>query len=50
MIKNGTKCKPINLGKGAVIGMGSVVLNDVEAFVTVAGNPAKVDLILRFIL
>lgn len=32
---------PCRIGKGAVIGAGSVVLNDVEKYKTVAGNPAK---------
>ncbi|MBU0778363.1 N-acetyltransferase [Patescibacteria group bacterium] len=32
---------PCRIGKGAVIGAGSVVLKDVEAGKTVAGNPAR---------
>jgi len=31
-----------NIGKKSIIGAGSVVTNDVEAFSVVAGNPAKI--------
>ncbi len=31
----------VTIGSGALVGMGSVVLNDVPARVTVAGNPAR---------
>ena len=34
--------KGVNIGKGAVIGAGSVVRTDVEDFCIAAGNPAKV--------
>jgi maltose O-acetyltransferase len=30
------------MGKGAIIGAGSVVTKDVEPFTVVAGNPAKI--------
>lgn len=33
--------KGVRIGKGALIGAGSVVSKDVEAFAIVAGNPAK---------
>jgi Serine acetyltransferase len=36
IIKNG-----INIGKDSIIGMGAVVLEDVEANSVMAGNPAK---------
>lgn len=32
----------ITLGKWSIVGLGSVVLKDVEPFTTVAGNPARV--------
>ena len=32
---------PLRIGKGAVIGAGSVVARDVEPYTIVAGNPAK---------
>ena len=32
----------VNIGDGATIGAGAVVVKDVEAGATVAGNPAKV--------
>ncbi|HZJ95128.1 MAG TPA: acetyltransferase [Thiopseudomonas sp.] len=41
MIRQGTPDNPIIIGKGAVVGMGAVVLNDVPAGVTVVGNPAR---------
>lgn len=41
VIINGSAMKPIRIGKGAVIGMGAVVLGDVEPYTTVVGNPAK---------
>ena len=34
--------KPLTIGEGAVIGMGSVVTKDVPPRVTVFGNPAKI--------
>ncbi|MFV0337418.1 MAG: serine acetyltransferase [Chthoniobacterales bacterium] len=33
---------PIKLGEGCIVGAGSVVLHDVEAYHVVAGNPARV--------
>jgi acetyltransferase-like isoleucine patch superfamily enzyme len=33
--------KGVRIGKGAIIAAGSVVVNDVEEFTLVAGNPAK---------
>lgn len=35
-------CGPINIGANATIGMGSVVVKDVNTKCIVAGNPAKV--------
>jgi acetyltransferase-like isoleucine patch superfamily enzyme len=32
----------VTIGRGALVGMGAVVLKDVEAHTTVAGNPARV--------
>ena len=37
MIKQG-----VDIGTGAVIGMGSIVTKDVETYSIVAGNPAKI--------
>ncbi|AKE63582.1 2,3,4,5-tetrahydropyridine-2,6-dicarboxylate N-acetyltransferase [Microcystis aeruginosa NIES-2549] len=34
--------KRVTIGKGAIIGAGSVVTQDVEPFTVVAGNPAKI--------
>lgn len=34
--------KGVRIGKGAIIGAGSVVLKDIEPFTVVAGNPAVV--------
>lgn len=42
IIKQGTPDKPLRIGKGAVVGMGSVVTKDVPPGVTVMGNPARV--------
>ena len=41
MIRQGRPDQPVIVGEGAVIGMGSVVLNDVPAGTTVVGNPAR---------
>lgn len=41
IIKQGTAKRPIVIGKGAIIGMGSVVTKSVPAHSTVFGNPAK---------
>lgn len=38
---NVTILKDVSIGEGAVIGAGSVVIDDVEAFSIQAGNPAK---------
>lgn len=40
IIRNGTPDKPLRIGKGAVVGMGAVVVKDVPPGVTVVGNPA----------
>lgn len=41
MIRQGRPGAPLVIGRGAVIGMGAVVLADVPAGVTVVGNPAR---------
>ena len=41
VLRNGTAEKPIRIGKGAVIGMGAVVVESVPPHTTVIGNPAK---------
>lgn len=40
-IRQGTPGRPLVIGEGAVVGMGAVVLHDVPAGCTVAGNPAR---------
>lgn len=40
-IKPGNSRQPRIIGKGSKIGMGAVVINDVEPFSTVVGNPAR---------
>lgn len=40
IIRQGTEAKPIVIGHGAVVGMGSVVTKSVAPFTTVIGNPA----------
>jgi sugar O-acyltransferase (sialic acid O-acetyltransferase NeuD family) len=42
LIRQGSKSNPLRIGEHSIIGMGSVVLKDVEPFTVVAGNPAKV--------
>lgn len=39
--QNATVLPGVHIGNGAIIGAGSVVSNDVEAYTIVAGNPAK---------
>lgn len=41
ILRQGTPDRPLRIGKGAVVGMGAIVLNDVPDGVTVVGNPAK---------
>lgn len=41
VIKQGKPGQPLVIGRGAVIGMGSVVTKDVAPGVTVVGNPAQ---------
>ncbi len=41
MIRQGSPEKPLVIGRGAVIGMGAVVVKDVSPFETVVGNPAR---------
>lgn len=40
IIKQGTDARPITVGRGAVVGMGSVVTKSVAPFATIVGNPA----------
>ena len=40
-IKQGTHDKPLTIGAGAVVGMGAVVIDDVQPGDVVAGNPSK---------
>jgi len=39
---NVTVLKGVKIGKGAIIGAGSVVTNDIPEMCIAAGNPAKV--------
>lgn len=41
MIVNGA-LKPVTIGKGAIIGAGSVVTKDILQYAIVRGNPAKI--------
>lgn len=41
LIKQGRHGKPLVIGEGAVVGMGAIVLGDVEPYTTVVGNPAR---------
>lgn len=41
ILRQGTREKPLRIGRGAVIGMGAVVTKDVAPGVTVIGNPAR---------
>ena len=41
IIRQGTPQKPLLIGRGAIVGMGAVVLNDVLPGATVVGNPAR---------
>lgn len=41
ILKQGTRDKPLRIGKGAVIGMGAVVTKDVAPGAVVIGNPAR---------
>jgi sugar O-acyltransferase (sialic acid O-acetyltransferase NeuD family) len=40
-LKQGEPGAPLRIGRGAVIGMGAVVIRDVEPYTVVAGNPAR---------
>ena len=40
-IRHGSPDRPIVIGEGAVVGMGSVVTKSVAPYTTVFGNPAK---------
>jgi len=42
LLKQGNKNKPLRIGRGAIVGMGAVVLKDVPEGAVVAGNPAKI--------
>ena len=41
MLRQGSSDAPLTIGRGAVVGMGAVVVRDVPAGAVVAGNPAK---------
>jgi sugar O-acyltransferase (sialic acid O-acetyltransferase NeuD family) len=41
MLRQGTSDRPIVIGEGAIVGMGSVVTKSVAPYTTVFGNPAK---------
>ena len=42
IIKQGTPEKPLVIGRGAIVGMGAVVIKDVAPNTIVVGNPAKI--------
>jgi sugar O-acyltransferase (sialic acid O-acetyltransferase NeuD family) len=42
IIRQGTAQRPLRIGAGAVVGMGSIVTKDVAPGTTVIGNPARV--------
>lgn len=41
VIKQGTPDRPLTIGKGAVVGMGAIVVHDVAPGAVVTGNPAR---------
>lgn len=41
LLRQGRTGKPLIIGEGATVGMGAVVLTDVDPFTTVVGNPAR---------
>lgn len=41
ILKQGSPEKPLQIGKGAVVGMGAVVTKDVPAGAVIVGNPAR---------
>lgn len=42
LLKQGDHDKALRIGRGAIVGMGAVVLKDVPDGAVVAGNPAKI--------
>jgi len=42
IIRNGNNSKKLIIGRNSVIGMGAVVIHDVEPFTVVVGNPARI--------
>lgn len=41
VLRNGTREKPLRIGAGAIVGMGAIVVRDVDPGATVVGNPAR---------